>query len=280
MITPAEREYIEEKAYLPEHLPQYVSAISKTEPFLFDDYIVHAKRNLFIFVGYPLKEPFIEKQMEKVFEDAIKRFKPRSVALIAPAIPSYVNGRDHPPSDHYYRLELSALSIPQKLRNMLTRASRELSLEKTRRFGREHKKLVENFLKAHPVEEGAQVIFKRIDKYLSSSTTAWVFDARGRKGELVAFDVAEFKARDYAIYMFNFTSDALYVPGASDLLLSEVIQEAKKEKKKFVNLGLGINAGVTFFKKKWGGAAFLPYASCLYHPSGRENLETLFQKLS
>jgi hypothetical protein len=280
MITPAEREYIEEKAYLPEHLPQYVSAISKTEPFLFDDYIVHAKRNHFIFVGYPLKEPFIEKQMEKVFEDAIKRFKPRSVALIAPAIPSYVNGRDHPPSDHYYRLELSALSIPQKLRNMLTRASRELSLEKTRRFGREHKKLVENFLKAHPVEEGAQVIFKRIDKYLSSSTTAWVFDARGRKGELVAFDVAEFKARDYAIYMFNFTSDALYVPGASDLLLSEVIQEAKKEKKKFVNLGLGINAGVTFFKKKWGGAAFLPYASCLYHPSGRENLETLFQKLS
>jgi len=280
MITPAEREYIEEKAYLPEHLPQYVSAISKTEPFLFDDYIVHAKRNHFIFVGYPLKEPFIEKQMEKVFEDAIKRFKPRSVALIAPAIPSYVNGRDHPPSDHYYRLELSALSIPQKLRNMLTRASRELSLEKTRRFGREHKKLVENFLKAHPVEEGAQVIFKRIDKYLSSSTTAWVFDARGRKGELVAFDVAEFKARDYAIYMFNFTSDALYVPGASDLLLSEVIQEAKKEKKKFVNLGLGINAGVTFFKKKWGGAVFLPYASCLYHPSGRENLETLFQKLS
>ena len=280
MITPAEIEYIEEKAYLPEHLPQYVSAISKTEPFLFDDYIVHAKRNHFIFVGYPLKGPFIEKQMEKVFEDAIKRFKPRSVALIAPAIPSYVNGRDHPPSDHYYRLELSALSIPQKLRNMLTRASRELSLEKTRRFGREHKKLVENFLKAHPVEEGAQVIFKRIDKYLSSSTTAWVFDARGRKGELVAFDVAEFKARDYAIYMFNFTSDALYVPGASDLLLSEVIQEAKKEKKKFVNLGLGINAGVTFFKKKWGGAAFLPYASCLYHPSGRENLETLFQKLS
>lgn len=280
MITPAEREYVEEKAYLPEHIPQYVSAISMTEPFLFDDYIIHARRDHLIFVGYPLKEPFNEKQMGKVFEDTIKRFKPGSVALIAPAIPSCVNGRDHPPSDHYYRLELATLSISQKLRNMLTRASRELSLEKTRRFGREHKKLVDNFLKAHPVDEGAQVIFKRIDKYLSSSTTAWVFDARSRKGELVAFDVAEFRAKDYAIYMFNFTSDALYVPGASDLLLSGVIQEAKKERKKFVNLGLGINAGVTFFKKKWGGVAFRPYASCLYHPSRKENLETLLQKLS
>jgi hypothetical protein len=280
MMTPDEREYVEEKAYLPEHIPKYVSAISMTEPFLFDDYIVHTKRDHLIFVGYPLQEPFNEKRMGMAFEDAMKCFKPGSVALIAPMIPSWVNGRDTPPSDHYYRLDLSALSISQKLRNMLTRASRELSLEKDRRFGREHKKLVGNFLKAHPVDEGTQVIFKRIDKYLSSSTTAWIFNARSRKGELVAFDVAEFEARDYAIYMFNFTSEALYVPGASDLLLSEVIREAKKDRKKFVNLGLGINPGVTFFKKKWGGVPFLPYASYLYQPSRRENLETLLQKLS
>ena len=281
MISADEKEYIEEKAYLPEHIPQYVSAISMTEPSLFNDYIVHAKKNHLILVGYPLQEPFNEKRMKRAFEDAMKCFNPGSVALIAPAIPSWMNGRDTPPSDHYYRLDLSTLSISQKLRNMLTRASRELSLEKTRKFGKEHRKLVENFLKTHPVDEGTHAIFKRIDKYLSSSTTAWIFNARSSpKGDLVAFDIAEFEARDYAIYMFNFTSGALYVPGASDLLLSEVIQEAKEEKKKFINLGLGINSGVIFFKKKWGGVPFLPYASCLYHPSRRENLEPLLQKLS
>ncbi len=280
MITPGEREYIEEKAYLPEHIPQYVSAISMTEPSLLNDYIVHVRRDHLIFVGYPLQEPFTEKRMGMAFEDAMKRFKPGSVALIAPAIPFWVNGCNTPPSDHYYRLDLSGLPISQKLRNMLIRASRELSLEKTRRFGREHKKLVENFLKAHPVDEGAQVIFKRIDKYLSSSTTAWVFDARSRRGELVAFDIAEFSPKQYALYMFNFSSDALYVPGASDLLLSNVVQVSKDEGKKYVNLGLGINRGVTFFKKKWGGVAFLPYASCLYDASRKENLETLLQKLS
>jgi hypothetical protein len=280
MITRAEREYIEENAYLPEHIPQYVTAVSKTEPFLVDDYIVHAKRNHLVFVGYPLREAFNEKQMGKALEEAMKRYKPKSVALIAPAIPFDMNGSNHPPSDHYYRLDLSTLSISQKLRNMLTRASRELSVERTRTFGREHKKLVDNFLKTHRVDEGTQFIFKRIDKYLSSSTTVWVFDARNSRGELVAFDVAEFKPRDYVIYMFNFTSDALYVPGASDLLLSNVVQVSKEKGRKYVNLGLGINRGVTFFKKKWGGVAFLPYASCLYHPARKENLEELLQKLS
>jgi hypothetical protein len=280
MITKAEREYVEAHAYLPEHIPQYVSAISKTEPFLFDDYIVHAKRGHFIFVGYSLRDPFDEKQMGKAFEEAMKRLKPESVALVAPAIPSYMNGCDHDPSDHYYRLDLHSLSISQKLRNMLIRASRELSVERTRMFGREHRKLVDNFLKTHRVDEGTQFIYKRIDKYLSSSTTVWLFDARNSRGELVTFDVAEFTPRDYGIYMFNFTSDALYVPGASDLLLSHVVQASKEEGKRYVNLGLGINRGVTFFKKKWGGVAFLPYAFCLYDASRKENLETLLQKLS
>jgi hypothetical protein len=162
---------------------------------------------------------------------------------------------------------------------MLSRAGRELSVERNKNFDEEHKKMVDDFLKTHPVDEATRFIFKRIDEYLSSSTTAWVFDARNKRNELVAFDVAEFKPRDYAIYMFNFGSDVLYVPGDSDLLLSEVIQQAKTERKKYINLGLGINPGVTFFKKKWGGVAFLPYTSCLYHPSRKENLEALLQKL-
>ena len=279
MISRAEREYVEEYAYLPEHIPQYVVAIAQTEPFLFGDFLTYAKKDRLIFVGYPLKETFEEKRMRSALEEAIKRFKPESVSLIAPSIPPNINGCIHPPSDHYYRLDLSSLSISQKLRNMLSRAGRELSVEKNKNFDEEHSKMVEEFLKTHPVDEATRFIFQRIDKYLSSSQNAWIFDAKTSRRELVAFDIAEFKPRDYAIYMFNFRSNALYVPGASDLLLSEVIQQAKTEGKKYVNLGLGINPGVSFFKKKWGGEIFLPYAFCLYHPSRKENLETLLQKL-
>jgi len=279
MITAAQQDTINDHAYVPEHLTHYVTAISQAEPLLFDDFLAYTNNHRLIFVGYPLEETFDERRMGRNLEKAAKRFKPKNVALTAPALPTSLRNCAHPPSDHYYRLDLSALSISQKLRNMLSRAGRELSVEKSRDFGKEHQKLIEAFLKTHPVDEATRFIFERIGGYLSLSATAWVFDARDNKGELVAFDVAEFKPRNYAIYMFNFSSETLYVPGASDLLLSEVIKQAKTEEKKYINLGLGINPGVTFFKKKWGGVIFLPYVFCLYDPSRKENLEVLLQKL-
>lgn len=279
MITAAQEDYIERHAYLPEHVPHYVTAISQTEPFLFGDFLAYAKKGHFTLVGYPLKEPFEEKRMKGALEKGINRFHPESVSLIAPAIPSSIRDGVHPPSDHYYRLELSSLLISQKLRSMLSRARRELSVKKNRDFDQEHREMVVKFLKAHPVEEATGFIFNRINEYLSSSPTAWVFDARNHTGDLVAFDVAEFVPMDYILYMFNFSSEVLYVPGASDLLLFEVIQQAKREKKKYINLGLGINTGVAFFKKKWGGVPFLPYASCFYHPSRKEDLDSLLRKL-
>jgi len=279
MITAAQQDYIEDHAYMPEHVPQYVTPMSQAEPFLLGDFLAYTREDHLIFIGYPLKEVFQEKQMRKGLEDAIKRFKPEVVALTAPAIPSSVNDRGHPPSDYYYRIDLSALSISQKVRHMLNRAGRELSVGRNRNFDEEHRKMVDNFLKTHPVDEETRFIFQRIDKYLSSSKTAWIFDARNNAGELAAFDVAEFWARCYTICMFNFSSDALYVPGSSDLLLSEVIQQSQKEGKKYINLGLGINPGATFFKKKWGGGVFLPYSFCLYHPSGKEILDILLPRL-
>ncbi len=279
MITVSQRRYIEDNAYVPEHLSHYVTAVSQTEPFFIDDFVVHVKEDHLIFVGYPLKEPWGEKQMVRVLESAVECFKPKSIALTASAIPSSLKNCVHPLPDHYYRLDLSSISISQKLRNMLKRAGRELSVESSNTFDEDHRKMIAEFLKTHPVDEAAGFIFNRIKEYLSSSPTAQVFDARNKRDELVAFDIAEFTPKDYALYMFNFGSDARYVPGASDLLLSKVIQQAKTEKKKYVNLGLGINPGVTFFKKKWGAVAFLPYASCMYHPQRKENLDALLQKL-
>lgn len=279
MITVSQQHYIEDYAYVPEHLSCYVTAVSQTEPFFFDDFLVHVKKDHFIFVGYPLKDPLGEKQMVKVLENAIKRFKPKNVALTAPAIPSSLKHCVHSPPDHYYRLDLSSVSISQKLRNMLKRAAGELSVERSDTFNEEHRRMIAEFLNTHPVDEATGFIFNKIGAYLSSSPAAQVFDARNNRGELVAFDVAEFTPKDYALYMFNFGSDARYVPGASDLLLARVIQQAKTEKKKYINLGLGINPGVTFFKKKWGGVPFLPYASCFYQPSRKENLDSLLQKL-
>ena len=61
----------------------------------------------------------------------------------------------------------------------------------------------------------------------------------------------------------NFRSTKVNIPGASDLLFHEMVQCACEEKKTFLNLGLGIGAGVRRFKEKWGGVPFLNYASAV-----------------
>jgi hypothetical protein len=279
MITTVQQSYIEEYAYLPEHIVPYVTTISQTEPFLLEDFLAYAKEDHLIFLGYPLKEPFEEKRMKKVLDQAIRRFKPKEIALTAPSISSSIAGKAYPPSDHYYWLNLSNLLIPQKTRNMIKRAMLELSIKGVRTLGADHQQLINEFLDFHPLDEATRRIFQKIPFYVSSVPTARVFEVRNKKRELVAFDVAEFGSKYYAMYMFNFTSKDRQVPGASDLLLSEVIHQAITEQKHAINLGLGINPGVAFFKTKWGGTPFLPYTFCLYSPQREERLEDLLQKL-
>ncbi len=266
MITPAQRSYIKEQAHLPEHLPSYVTAISPVEPFLSGDFVIYVGQDRLIFIGYPLSEKFDEEQLTKALDQAARRFKPKVISITAPAMPASIADCAQSPSDFYYRLDLSTLSVSQKLRNMLKKAGRDVSVNKSQLFGREHKQLVDEFLSSHPLPEATQFIFNKIPDYIKSSNTAWLFEARNRSGELVAFDVAEFGAGHYAFYMFNFYSRPRYVPGASDFILSKVIEQARTENKKYLNLGLGINPGVTFFKTKWGGVPFLPYLSCIYEP--------------
>ena len=279
MIATDQFDYILEYAYIPEQMTSYVMAVSTAEPFLFGNFLVYRKEEHVVFVGYPLREVFQEKRMRKALDEAVRRFNPSSVALMAPSIPTSIHPQTPPSSDRYYRVDLAALSISQKVRNMVNRAKGHLKVEKRKTLDEGHHQLVREFLTAHPVGQQTRFIFERIPDYVSSSATAWVYDAKDEKGELVAFDVAEMGPKHYAFYMFNFTSHNRDVPGASDLLLWEILLQAKREDKHYINLGLGINPGVSFFKEKWGGVPFLPYSSCSYEPPGVESLEALLQKL-
>ncbi|MEW6409790.1 MAG: hypothetical protein AB1488_06725 [Nitrospirota bacterium] len=279
MITPSEEDYIKNYAYVPEHITGYVIAVSQGEPLLLGDYLCYDRKGYLIFVGYPLNKPFEEKEMNKILDTAIERFKPDHIALIAPAFSISREIYYRSESDCYYKLDLSKLHVHQKLRNMIKRASRELYIERKQELRNEHIQLISEFLNTHKVDEATQYIFERIPEYVSSVPTAEVFSARDKAGRLVAFDVAEFSAKDYAFYMFNFMSQHGSVPGVSDLLLYEVIRTAQEQRKSFINLGLGINEGVTFFKKKWGGVPFLHYEFCLYHPKYKRRLKSLYEKL-
>ena len=88
MLTKDLAERIEREAYLPEHLPDYVCAVSDTEPFCFEDYLAYAGRGVLIFIGYPLGTPFDPNALDRILAGAVRKCKPRLVSLIAPSIPA------------------------------------------------------------------------------------------------------------------------------------------------------------------------------------------------
>lgn len=271
MLTSSEKDYIYQNAYIPEHIADYVAAVSEAEPFLINDFICYRSNDFLVFNGYPLNGVFEELEMKKALDAAIGQFQPAQIVLIASSIPQLEYTSSKSESDAYYRLELANMLINQKVRNMIKHATRKLHCEKSRSIKDEHRQLISEFLTSRELDEAARYLFNRIPEYISAVSSSIIFEARNSSGKLIAFDIAEFGARNYAFYMFNFRSQKDYAPGASDILLYEIINAAKDAGKLFINLGLGINKGVIFFKKKWGAAPFLAYKSCNYNLSeGRE----------
>jgi hypothetical protein len=142
---------------------------------------------------------------------------------------------------------------------MVRRAGRELQV-KEGRFGKEHQKLVKDFLSRHDLTREQRYIFKRILHYSKRSMTMRLLEAR-KEDVLVAFTIVDTGSANYAFYLFNFRSVEENVPGASDLLFHEMVSLAQAELKGALNLGLGIHPGIRRFKEKWGGVSFLTHAS-------------------
>jgi len=279
MITQTESDNIYAYAYIPEHLVDYVTSVSSAEPHLFQCYLCYKKDETLIFIGYPLGESFDEKQMETSIARATKAIKPRIVSLIAPTTVTMNDRIIQKNSDSYYRLDLSNLIISSKVRNMLRRASKEVSVEQSNKWQKMHETLVVEFLSTHQLSEESQHIFLKIPEYVSSSKSVSILNALNNEGNLIAFDVVDYGSRNYAFYMFNFASKEHYIPGASDLLLSQAIVSARLKGKRFANLGLAINKGITFFKQKWGGIPFLNHEFVLYETSQTGTIETLLGRL-
>jgi hypothetical protein len=264
MITESEARIIFDHACVPEHVPAYVTAVSGAEPFFSSGYLYYVKADQLTFIGYPLAETPDATLLEEAMNRAIRERRPAQVAVIAAHTPSLSMKAIAQEEDDYFRITLLNWKMPQKVRNMVHRSAQEVNLVEEISLGEEHKSLIALFLEERRTSAAMRFIFARIAEYVALSPTARVFSARDRENRMVAFDVAELGARDYVFYMFNFRDPERPVPGVSDLLLHEIVKKAEALGKPHVNLGLGVNRGIRFFKKKWGGRPFLSYRYGLY----------------
>ncbi len=253
MLTDEEMSYVLERAYIPEHLPSYMTSFSNLEPFLESPCLYYLRGDDLRIIGYPLEE---KDNLEDLVERLVRRIKPRYLTLIAPRIPeSYPYRIEEEERDEYYYLNLEGLRPNKKVRNMVRRASRELKVVEGNKVTREHGRIVKDLIGRKEISDMHREMFSKLGSYVRREGVI-LLEAR-KDGKLVAFTVGDLSARNCSFYMFSFSSRE--VPGASDLLLHELIERSKELGIKRMNLGLGVDEGVRRFKLKWGAHILAPF---------------------
>ncbi|MDO9212189.1 MAG: hypothetical protein Q7V48_15815 [Deltaproteobacteria bacterium] len=262
MISQAQEEYILRQAYVPEHVPNLMVGVSKGEPYLIGDYVIFAKDDWLIFVGYPLNRDCRPEIFATALKETIKKFNPTYTWFVAPEIPnSILQSARQREGDEYYKLEMRNHEVEKGLMRIVKKASEALTIEKSRQFSEEHVTLTRDFLERESPPLRVKELFSQMPGYVSYSKTSFVLNARDKQKKLSAYYVIELGAEEFATYVVGCFSRTNYVAHASDALFYEMINLAKENHKSYIHLGLGVNEGIRRFKRKWGGFPFLKYES-------------------
>ncbi len=262
MINPDEERYILKQAWIPEHIPGLMAGVSGADFFLRDPFVGLAGNDWLVFVGYPLRGDFREEAFEDALRKAMAEFKPARCWFIAPSIPAPLLGKVRQrESDDYYRLDLQARKPPPRLLRQAEKAALELRVTRSRAFSGDHEALTRKFLGREAPPPRVHELYLRMKDYTSFCPTSLVLSAWDREGRLAAYQVLETGAEGFLAYIVGCRSKTHDIPHAADLLFREMIDVAREQGKGYIDLGLGVNAGIARFKKKWGGEASLRYES-------------------
>ena len=265
--------HISAQALVPEQLVHYVRAVGESEPFVAGECLGYALGGNRVLVGYPgaaqdfLRAPFDGAGCAAIADDAVGRVceagAVNDVTVLAPLRPGRVPENAVRAEDEYWFLPLPLPRPPVKTRNMLLRAGRECTVA-AETWSAEHAAMVADHDGRRGSGDAERHIHARLPQYLASSPDVLLFAARTGEGRLAAFCIGDFTGLVTAFYLFAFRSPTA-PPGSADLALAALAAEGEARGHALLNLGLGINEGVRFFKKKWGAVPALPYVECSWN---------------
>jgi len=270
MIGPDRLARVTAGAVVAEQIVDYVCAVAGSRPMMIGACVGYESEGTLVLVGYPLHDPRDEKAMAAAVQEALRIPGLHRITVIGPARPTQAPEAVEIVEDSYYALPVPAPPPGQKLKNLLRHAGRELALDCGRRFDDDHLALVRRYLDERPLAAGTRHIFRQMAGYIEASAGSRVVSARRADGRLAAFAVGEFTSLATAFFMFCFRNADHAPSGSADLVLSGLLNEALQRGHTRMNLGLGVSAGIRFFKRKWGAEPFLPYveASWQMKPCG------------
>lgn len=248
-----------EKARVPEHSIPLMCAMSGARPFQRGSYLFFADSDWIMAIGYPLEGKYDPEAFSGAVQQAISATGAMTCYAIAPRIPS---SWQTPPleSDRFYILSTRA-PIPGALRNPIAKARQILTIREDGIFTAGHRRLWAEFIGANGGRMSARVreLYARAPRAITESPSLKLLDAIDPQGNIIASLLLDYAPARFTSYIIGAHSSDHYVPHASDLLFAEMIARARAAGKRYIHLGLGVNDGITRFKRKWGGRPFLAY---------------------
>ena len=246
-------------AITPDQLIPYVKAVSGLDSRMYGDCVGHYCDGQIVLIGYPMGKPLDKNALDAAVEEALQTKGLQHITILCPEKPSQTPENASVSEDAYWSLPLPLAPFKQKLRNMLARAKRDISIEESgaEGYGQEHEAIVNDFCSRRTLEPGMIHIFHQLKKYLAESPNARLFSAWTKEGKTAAFAIGDYSSFNTAFYMFACRLPSA-PPGTADALLEAVAKYGEEHGHSQLNLGLAVNDGIGFFKKKWGAEFFLP----------------------
>ncbi len=239
-------------ASVPEHSAPFMCAVSGGTSFVVDNYLFFTDQDWLTIIGYPLSGSYNHENLIQAKDKALQRTKATTCFLIAPDIPhdlqSYVEERDI-----FYTLPANA-PIPKKLINPLEKAQKHLRIELNNVFSPAHRRLWTEFMARVPLNNKVRSLYASTAQVMAQGIeNLYLLNAWDNNDNLVASLLLDFAPQKFCSYILGTHSKENYFPHATDALFAHMLKLARDKKKDFIHLGLGVNAGITRFKKKWGG---------------------------
>lgn len=256
--------WIAAQASVPEHIPSYVRAVSQSHLRDCGGFAAWVSGPSLVLTAFDPEgasqsdsSPRTDyaSRLDAAVDLALREPGIERLTVLATQRPSAAPANAAESRDSWWGLALPA-SPNQKVRNMISRGLRETSIA-PEVWTAEHAALVDDYLRHRLLSPGTRSLFSRLPDYAASSG-ALLLSARTPSGTLAAFTLGEMSALDTAFYLFAFRH-AQCPPGVPDALLAALACEAARRGHVRLNLGLGIDAGIGFFKHKWGAHELFPH---------------------
>ena len=157
--------------------------------------------------------------------------------------------------DQFYALPVEA-PVPGRLRNILDTLG--LTVVTGREFTPGHRRLWAEFMGRTALKPNVRELYARTASVLDAArdrpgADLRLFDALDGEGNIAASLLLDFAPEHIVSYIIGAHSRSHYTPHATDLLFRAMLETARAEGKKEIQLGLGVNEGIARFKRKRGG---------------------------